>query len=113
MTHWYISFADDDAFLGGTVVEAESAEAALMEATSRGLNPGGEAAILEVPREVEDLPDFKRMRTWRERLLSWPWRPWISEAPSDYALGLAMREEIMKQASDLTGITELMRGYRD
>lgn len=51
---YYISFATDDGFLGATVVEASSSESALEEATRLGINPGGEAAILEVPEGFEN-----------------------------------------------------------
>ena len=62
MTYWYISFATDDGFLGATVVEGNSAKSALAAATLRGLNPGGEAAILEVPPESESSPDVVAMK---------------------------------------------------
>jgi hypothetical protein len=54
---FYISFATDEGFRGATVVRAEDHAAAIEEATARGLNPGGEAAILQVPSEIEDAPD--------------------------------------------------------
>lgn len=49
MAYWYISFATDTDFLGATVVEATSANNALAVATLRSLNPGGEAAIMQIP----------------------------------------------------------------
>lgn len=61
MTLWYISFATDDGFRGGTVVEANDSEHALTVATNRGLNPGGEAAIIEVPPKYEHAPDIQAM----------------------------------------------------
>lgn len=48
ITHWYISFATDTAFLGGTIVEAHDPEDAMAVATKLRLNPGGQAAILPV-----------------------------------------------------------------
>jgi hypothetical protein len=62
MTYFYISFATDDGFLGATVVEGTSPKDALAVATLRGLNPGGEAAILEVPPEYEFAPDVRAMK---------------------------------------------------
>lgn len=59
---WYISFVEDETFAGATVVEAVSAEHAIMVATARGLNPGGEALVIEVPEEAEDEPDVQAMR---------------------------------------------------
>ena len=41
-TAWYISFADEK-FLGGVIVMADSMENALSQATTMGINPGGEA----------------------------------------------------------------------
>jgi hypothetical protein len=61
MTYFYISFATDEGFRGGTVVQADDAKGAVMEATTRGLNPGGEAAIMEVPPEAEFEPDILAM----------------------------------------------------
>jgi len=61
MTYWYISFATDRGFRGATVVEANDAKKALKAANRRGLNPGGEAAILEVPKEAEKAADFQAM----------------------------------------------------
>lgn len=64
MTYWYLSFALDAArggFRGATVVEARDEMSALATATMRGLNPGGEVAILEImPDEVDDA-DVKAM----------------------------------------------------
>ena len=62
MTHWYISFATDEGFRGATVVEAVDAIEAVNVATSRGLNPGGEAAVLEVPPAAEGAPDLHAMK---------------------------------------------------
>ena len=62
MPFFYISFATDYEFLGGTVVEAMDYEGALAEATRRGLNPGGEAAIVCVPPEAENNQDFLAIR---------------------------------------------------
>jgi hypothetical protein len=73
MTLVYISFATDVGFLGGTVVEAMNAADAIAEATRLSLNPGGQAAIIQVPLEAEDYPDIKRMRNrlcGREEMLS-------------------------------------------
>lgn len=59
---FYISFADDVRFFGATTVMASSPEDALGKATAMGLNPGGEAAILEVPEEAWGEPDFIAMK---------------------------------------------------
>jgi hypothetical protein len=61
MTYWYISFATDDGFRGATVVAGSNPKSALANATLRGLNPGGEAAILEVLPEMEAESDMQAM----------------------------------------------------
>ncbi len=58
MPMYYISFATAAAFLGATVVRADDAKSAIKEATLRGLNPGGEAMVVEVPPDVESAPDI-------------------------------------------------------
>lgn len=62
MTLFYISFATSTEFLGATVVEADGAEHALTVAKERGLNPGGEVAIIRVPPEAESAPDVVAIR---------------------------------------------------
>lgn len=61
MPRFYISFATDAGFLGATVVRGENPEDALKNATAVGLNPGGEAAIVEVPPDAEYEPDMVAM----------------------------------------------------
>lgn len=66
MTSWfYISFAlpkNKGGHLGSTVVEATSPAGALIEASRRGLNPGGEAQIIPVPPERSEHPDLVPIR---------------------------------------------------
>lgn len=54
VSYWYISFATNKGFLGATVVIADNPEGAIEEATSRNLNPGGEAAIWHIPLEEHE-----------------------------------------------------------
>lgn len=61
MRYFYISFATGAGFLGATIVKADDAQDALVEASFRGLNPGGEAMIIEVPDRIEAEPDFKML----------------------------------------------------
>ncbi len=61
MTLWYLSFATDEEFLGATVVKAVTAEGAVDETITRGLNPGGEIAMIEVPRGSENDPNILRL----------------------------------------------------
>lgn len=62
MKLFYISFATDTEFLGATVLESYNEADALAEATQHGLNPGGQAAILELPYEALLAPDIKIMQ---------------------------------------------------
>lgn len=48
---WYLSFAGDEGFRGGAVVEASDAPGALAEAGARKINPGGEVLILPIPAD--------------------------------------------------------------
>ncbi len=70
MSLWYISFAMESGPLGATVIEAESHEMALSEATRLNINPGGEAAILPVPegRETEARAMLNRLVSVEEIL---------------------------------------------
>lgn len=48
--HWfYISFVGDGRFLGGVYLEAWHKADAIVRSHELGLNPGGEAAIWEIP----------------------------------------------------------------
>lgn len=61
MTYFYISFANGEKFLGATVIQADSVEHSIEVATANGLNPGGEAAIIEVPQDYEPTPNMLGM----------------------------------------------------
>lgn len=68
MPLFYISFATDDALLGATVVEAANEAGAFIVATARGLNPGGQAAMLAVPDDLTD-DETKEMLSYLNRLV--------------------------------------------
>lgn len=53
---WYISFATQSAFLGATIVEADSADDALAKTRRLGINPGGEAAIMALSASANEHP---------------------------------------------------------
>jgi len=59
MALWYLSFASMTEFLGATVVAADDVDGAWIEATTRGLNPGGEVVIFRVPEHLHDEPDIQ------------------------------------------------------
>lgn len=61
---FYISFATDTEFLGAVIVRALGTATALAVSHALGINPGGGAAIIEIPGHVTI--DGK----WRDRLLS-------------------------------------------
>jgi len=50
MLYW-ISFATVKNFLGAVIIEADGALEAVKLAAARGLNPGGEALILDIPEK--------------------------------------------------------------
>jgi len=58
MTYWYIAFYDASGTLGGTVVEANDSDHAVVVAKEKGLHPGGEAAVIEVPAQAQNAPDI-------------------------------------------------------
>lgn len=61
---FYISFATDDAFLGGCYIVAASEADALLKATEIGCNPGGEALILgPIPRSAIKADFLGRLMT--------------------------------------------------
>lgn len=60
---FFVSFATRDAFLGATIVEASSPQEAIEVATMLGRNPGGEGAVLHIPAEARNEPDFAVYRT--------------------------------------------------
>jgi hypothetical protein len=45
---FYLSFADDSGFLGGVILQADDFLSAVMEASVRGINPGGEVLGCEL-----------------------------------------------------------------
>lgn len=74
MPLFYISFATDEGFRGATVVEANTETGALRRATELKLNPGGQAAILEIPenfpaRSMAEMLSYKDRLVGKEELL--------------------------------------------
>lgn len=67
MPWWWISFADEekDEFLGVVITEAADFEVALMKTEVMGINPGGQAAGLEIP-EYDDRDFVDRLLTEEE-----------------------------------------------
>jgi hypothetical protein len=65
---FYISFATSNGFLGATVIDGEDEMDALNNATNRKLNPGGEAAILPIPK-LTTAADFAELMSYRGRLV--------------------------------------------
>lgn len=62
MKLFYISFATDTEFLGATVLESYDENSVLLEATKHSLNPGGQAAILELPYRALEADDIRAMQ---------------------------------------------------
>ncbi len=48
-------------------------------------------------------------RTWRERLLSWPWRPWIKMKRSPWALIIDATERTKREMMETCGIPDLYK----
>lgn len=67
---WWLSFRDKRSFLGACAVEADSDKAALREATKRGLNPGGEVLIIDIPDSRKEDFDKHFPPERRNRLLT-------------------------------------------
>lgn len=49
---WYLSYADDEEFRGGAILEAHGEIHAIELAQRLNLSPGGQVAVWEVPAEV-------------------------------------------------------------
>jgi hypothetical protein len=71
MAFWFISFATKGEVIGATVVIANTAGHALAEATRLGLNPGGEATILNVPADAPVMKLLNRLAS-KEELITEP-----------------------------------------
>ena len=62
----WLSFADDDRFLGGVYVVARGLMHAIERTIQLGVNPGGQVAAWDVPEE-----NAARVKPeWRDRLLN-------------------------------------------
>jgi hypothetical protein len=66
---FYISFADDDAFLGGCFVEGLDEKTAFFEACLAGINPGGAALIIgPMPRSAVKESHIGRLITDKDEI---------------------------------------------
>ena len=72
---WWLSFADDDGFLGVAVVTGFGLADAVSTAHRLGINPGGSVQIIELA------PEYVPPESYRNRLLT------KEEATSDAAQG--------------------------
>ena len=66
---FYISFATDAGFRGATVVEASNEANAVIVASRLGLNPGGEAAVLSIPKDA-DRAELAEILSYKNRLVA-------------------------------------------
>lgn len=63
---WYMSFANDDRFLGGCFISGETFADAITRTHLLEINPGGEILATEIAMDAAgEIPEH-----WRERLLS-------------------------------------------
>lgn len=56
---WYLSFASEEGFLGGCVVEAYGINTAITKAHELGINPGGEVMSMEIDPTKLAAGDFR------------------------------------------------------
>ena len=68
--HWYLSFADDDRFLGGAIVYASGFVTARAYFSAWGINPGGECRGTPVPPDQVPPMAFQNRLLTREELTS-------------------------------------------
>jgi hypothetical protein len=48
-------------------------------------------------------PVMLRDRTWKERFLSWPWRPWITKTATPLAIMMKLRKRAHEDMRKITG----------
>lgn len=77
MTWFYISFADDDGFLGGLYIDGDDLAGAVVHSHFLNENPGGEMLTFELPEgDLEaNVParDRRRLLTLEEIEDAVPW----------------------------------------
>lgn len=66
LSWWFLSYADDDGFRGGVIIQAHGQTEAVYLSSHRGISPGGEIRIIPIPDEF--LPPDE----YRNRLLTRP-----------------------------------------
>lgn len=77
MGWYYISFVKDT-FIGACVVEAVDVHGALVESKVQGCNPGGEAMIVEIEKELGDPPvDVRNVLICDKDELHARFTPWL------------------------------------
>lgn len=62
MTWFYLSFVNEGAHRGSTVVEAANRLEALLVASRHDCNPGGQAMIAPIPADKVELPEVVALR---------------------------------------------------
>ena len=64
--------------------------------------------IVPIPMPADDAPR-PYLRTWRERLFTWPWRPWRKweDGPS----WKEIMEETQRMIDEVSGATDMMRFF--
>ena len=60
---WWLSFADEDGFLGGVLIRADSFIDAVSKSHELKLNPGGEVQGVQLPGDA-DPPDHELNRLY-------------------------------------------------
>lgn len=88
---WFLSYAGEDGFHGGVIIQAHGRTEAAYLCRHRGLSPGGQVLILEVPEE--ELPGEES----RNRLLTRP------ELEAIWGKGLTLEEIEAKEKKESNG----------
>jgi hypothetical protein len=63
------------------------------------------AVTVTLPRDTA----MTRPRSWRERWLTLPWKPWVRETATEYALLLRARAGLSERLQAMTGISDYLR----
>ena len=68
---WYLSFADENGFLGGAVVRGRGPVTAMLTARSFGIDPLGQ--VMAIPADPPPAPQYRnRLMNLDECKIAWP-----------------------------------------
>lgn len=67
---WWLSFADDDGFLGAVLTQAKGFINAVQKTHDLGINPGGEVKAVQLPDNIAAHPKFATHEQYADQLLT-------------------------------------------